>query len=131
MNRILLLALAPLAIPAPVAAQAMDQSNMPGMQMPAPKKPAAKPTMRKPPTQRPLPAVPRASASTPARPAVAKPAPAVAGGADPHADHDMTTMPGMAMPGAPAASFRRVPGRKSAIVERRARAVFTGLCAAS
>ncbi|MFA6115529.1 MAG: copper resistance protein B [Sphingomonas sp.] len=103
MNRILLLALAPLAIPAPVAAQAMDQSNMPGMQMPAPKKPAAKPTMRKPPTQRPRPAVPRASASTPARPAVAKPAPAVAGGADPHADHDMTTMPGMAMPGAPAA----------------------------
>ena len=96
MNRILLLALAPLAIPAPVAAQAMDHSNMPGMQMPAPKKPAAKPTVRKPPTQRPRPAVPRASASTPARPAVARPAPAVAGGADPHADHDMTTMPGMA-----------------------------------
>src|SRR3546814_4777791 len=47
MKRILLLALAPLAIPVPVTAQTMDHSNMPGMQMPAPKKPAAKPAPRR------------------------------------------------------------------------------------
>ncbi len=103
MKRILLLALAPLATPVPATAQTMDHSTMPGMQMPAPRKPAAKPAVRKPPTPRPRPAVPRPPASTPARPTAAMPAPAVAGGADSHAAHDMMTMPGMAMPGAPAA----------------------------
>src|SRR3546814_18767256 len=53
MKRILLLALAPLAIPVPVTAQTMDHSNMPGMQMPAPKKPAAKPAPRRQPAAQP------------------------------------------------------------------------------
>jgi copper resistance protein B len=83
----LLLAVAPLAISAPLAAQTMDHS-MPGMQMPAPKKPAAKPaTPRRQPAvrSRQRPGAQRTPAPTPA-----------------HAGHDMATMPGMTMPDAPA-----------------------------
>lgn len=108
MKRILLLALAPLAVPVPLAAQTMDHSTMPGMQMPAPKKPAAKPAQRQQPAAQPRqrraaprkPAPPPAHAGQagPARPAETPTAPA----ADPHAGHDMATMPGMTMPDAPA-----------------------------
>src|SRR3546814_2474129 len=75
MKRILLLALAPLAIPVPVTAQTMDHSNMPGMQMPAPKKPAAKPAPRRQPA-----AQPRQRRGAPHKPA---PPPAHAGHAGP------------------------------------------------
>lgn len=103
MKRILLRALAALAIPVPVAAQTMDHSTMPGMQMPAPKKPAAKPAPRREPAAQPRQrrGAPRKPVSRPAhteqagpaRPAETAPAPAV----DPHAGHDMATMPGMGM----------------------------------
>lgn len=104
MKRLLLLALVPLAIPAPVAAQAMDHSNMPGMQMPAPKKPAAKPAPRRQPAAQPRQrrAAPRKPAPTPAHAGHASSAETPAPAADPHAGHDMATMPGMTMPDAPA-----------------------------
>lgn len=95
MKRLLLLALVPLAIPAPVAAQAMDHSNMPGMRMPAPKKPAAKPAPRRQPAA-------RKPAPTPAHAGHASSAETPAPAADPHAGDDMATMPGMTMRDAPA-----------------------------
>lgn len=104
MKCLLLLALVPLAIPAPVAAQAMDHSNMPGMRMPAPKKPAAKPAPRRQPAAQPRQrrAAPRKPAPTPAHAGHASSAETPAPAADPHAGHDMATMPGMPMPDAPA-----------------------------
>ncbi|KQX24136.1 MULTISPECIES: copper resistance protein B [unclassified Sphingomonas] len=107
MKRILLLALAPLAIPVPLAAQTMDHSTMPGMQMPTPKKPAAKPAPRRQPAAQPSQrrAAPRKPAPPPARAGhagPARPAEAPAPATDPHAGHNMATMPGMTMPDAPA-----------------------------
>jgi copper resistance protein B len=73
MNEAFLLVLIPVLWTAPAVAQPMDP-NMPGMAMPASKaKPATKPKTKK---------------------AVAKPRAA----ADPHAGHEMSSMPGMAMP---------------------------------
>ena len=109
---VLIAAAAPFALAAPAAAQ-MNHANMPGMKMPAPKKPAAKkPSAKKPAARKP--AATKAAAkgkasqktqpaaaarAAPKRAAQAKPA------ADPHAGHDMSSMPGMAMPtqGKPAA----------------------------
>lgn len=103
MNRIAWLAAVPLVISAPIAAQTMDHSMpgmaMPGMQMPpAKKKPVAKRAARKP-----APARRRAAG----RPSLERPAKAAAGpsspvGADPHAGHNMATMPGMVLPDGPA-----------------------------
>ncbi len=93
-----------LAVPA--TAQQMDHSNMPGMKMPAPQKPAARKPAVKPATKPPArrtanpSARPRSGAATrtpaavPRKPAAKSPSPA----ADPHAGHDMATMPGMATP---------------------------------
>lgn len=89
----LLLAAAPLALSAPLAAQTMDHS-MPGMQMPAAKKPAAKPK----PKARP----PRARRARPAGPKASPPA--AAPHTDPHAGHDMSKMPGMPTSGSQGAS---------------------------
>lgn len=94
MNRLALIALAPLALAAPAFAQPMDP-NMPGMKMPMPAAHA--------------PAKPRKAH---ARPRTAKPAPAKATSvmapipgmtgmampADPHASADTGSMPGMTMP---------------------------------
>ena len=109
---------AALGLASPVAAQ-MDHSNMPGMKMPpsntpAVKKPAAKkPAAKKPAATKPVArkASPKPAArSTPpaktgsgAKPAANQPAKPPAPAtivADPHAGHDMTTMPGMNTPGA-------------------------------
>lgn len=76
MTRLALLAVAPLLVAAPAAAQQMDHSQMPGMAMPAQAAPAAQPQ-------------PAPSAASPAAPA-----PAVQG----------APMPGMAMPAQPAAT---------------------------
>lgn len=81
------------AVVSPAAAQ-MDHSKMPGMTMPAPakkpvaKKPAAKKAVAK------KPAVKKPVAKKPAsRKAPPKKRPAAAVPADPHAGHDMSTMP--------------------------------------
>lgn len=97
---LLLAAAASLAIPAPAAAQ-VDHSNMPGMKMPMPaKKPAAKkpvakkPAAKKPAAKKPVakkPAVKKAA--TPSKKRTAAPA-------DPHAGHDMSTMPSQPAPAA-------------------------------
>lgn len=92
-----------MVLAAPAAAQQMDHSNMPGMKMPAPQKPAARKPAAKPAAKAPArrTAKPRSGAATqkpsasPRKPVTESPAPA----ADPHAGHDMSTMPGMAMPG--------------------------------
>lgn len=95
----LLLAAAPLALSAPLTAQTMDHSmpgmNMPGMQMPAAKKPAAKPKPKARPT-------PRARGARQTRPKAS--APVAAPHTDPHAVHDMSTMPGMPTSGSQGAS---------------------------
>ncbi len=89
-----------LVLAAPAAAQQMDHSNMPGMKMPAPQKPASRKPAAKPAAKAPArraatpPAKPRSGTAAPRKPAVKTAAPA----ADPHAGHDMSTMPGMAMP---------------------------------
>lgn len=97
----LLAAAAGLAIATPAAAQ-MDHSNMPGMKMPMPAKkaPAKKPAAKKPAAKKPVakkaPAKkPAAQKAAPKKAAPKKPA---AKAADPHAGHDMTSMPGMEMP---------------------------------
>lgn len=121
----LFLAVGPLAMSAPLAAQSMDHSmpdmNMPGMEMPV-KKPAAKPKPKAPatPSRRPSrPAKPKAAAREATErahegqgasaakgmqdmpmPQAEKPA-ADDAGQDPQAGHDMSAMPGMAMPMAP------------------------------
>ena len=110
---------AALALATPAAAQQMDHSNMPGMSMPGmkmpAKKPAAKPAARKPAAKRATSAarpaarsqakpaakprarpVSRGSSTATRRPSAANAAPV----ADPHAGHDMSSMPGMAAPGA-------------------------------
>ncbi|GBH31728.1 copper resistance protein B [Sphingobium limneticum] len=103
---------AALGLATPAAAQ-MDHSNMPGMKMPPPKTPAVKkPVTKKPAATKPgarkksvKPAArstPRAKAGSGAKPAAGRSAKPPAPGtvvADPHAGHNMTTMPGMATPG--------------------------------
>lgn len=69
----------------PAVAQTMDHMHMPGMTMPA--RPAAKP-VRKP--TKPAARVPAKRPPKPPARAAAAP--------DPHAGHDMSSMPGMAMP---------------------------------
>lgn len=73
--------------PLPAVAQTMDHSmHMPGMTMPA--RPAAKPARK--PAAKPKPAAPvKRATKRPAKPSTAP---------DPHAGHDMSAMPGMAMP---------------------------------
>ncbi len=95
-----------MVLAAPATAQQMDHSNMPGMKMPAPQKPASRKPAAKPAAKAPArraakpPAKPRSGAAaqtpsaSPRKPVAKTPAPA----ADPHAGHDMSTMPGMAMP---------------------------------
>ncbi len=104
-----LLAAAALVSAAPAAAQ-MDHSKMPGMTMPMPAKkppakkmPASKPTVKQPSAKKPVSKTP-ATNPAPRKAAPRKPAAApmsskpAAQAADPHAGHDMTAMPGMAMP---------------------------------
>ena len=89
MTRFALLALVPLAIAAPAAAQ--DMGPMPGMTMPAPK-------------AKPIPAKKRPVAKPPA-----------AAPSDPHAGHDMSTMPGMTPPApVPQAPDAAIAGMKGA-----------------
>ena len=114
----LLIGAAPLALAAPATAQSMQ--NMPGMNMPAAqppakKKPAAKPasqakrTTAAKPAARPAPAKRRAPAAKrkPAAhdmsgmgdmPGMDMPAGKTPPAAGPHVGHDMSSMPGMAMP---------------------------------
>ncbi|WP_423140839.1 copper resistance protein B [Parablastomonas sp. CN1-191] len=95
------------------AASAQDHSMMPGMSMPGMKMPPAKKAVtRKPPAKRPVPKTPAPGVKpTPKKPAAKKPVarkPAVrkpaAGAAtatktaNPHAGHNMSSMPGMEMP---------------------------------
>ena len=88
--RIALLGAAAMAftLAAPAAAQ-VDHSNMPGMKMPAPaKKPAAKkPVAKKPAAKKPA-----------AKKAATSPKKRTAAPADPHAGHDMSTMPAQPAP---------------------------------
>ena len=98
---LLLAAAASLAIAAPAAAQ-MDHSKMPGMKMPA-KKPAAKtPVVKKPVAKKAVakkpvakkPVAKKAVAKKPvAKKAPAGKRPAAPAAVDPHAGHDMSTMP--------------------------------------
>lgn len=100
MNRTaLLLLLLPMVWAAPAAAQPMDP-NMPGMNMSAAKaKPAAKHTTHKR-LSRKAPAAANAGHDMSKMPGMAMPAaPAQTG---PHAGHDMSAMPGTAMPAGPA-----------------------------
>lgn len=97
MSRFAMIALIPLALATPVAAQTMDHSSMPGMAMPAgPSKPAHKAK----PKAKAKPAVPARRAASPKAPAKSAPA------ADAHAGHTMpggsapmdhSAMPGMSM----------------------------------
>jgi copper resistance protein B len=96
-----LIAVASLGYTVPASAQAMNHSmpgmNMPSMQMPAKPKPkAAKkaPATRKAPAKKPA---PKARTASPAA-AASRSTPAT----DPHAGHDMSSMPGMEMPNAQA-----------------------------
>ncbi len=102
-----LAAAAPFAIAAPAEGQSMQGMNMQGMNMPGMHHPAPAPPRRA--ARRPAPARPaaqrqaqRRSAARPARPAQRR-AP-VRRQAQPHAGHDMSSMPGMQAPatGAPA-----------------------------
>ena len=90
---LLLAAAAPLAIAAPVAAQ-IDHSNMPGMKMPmSAKKPAAKkPAAKKPVATKPAAKKPVLK-KVGAKKASAAKRPAAPAAVDPHAGHDMSTMP--------------------------------------
>lgn len=94
MNRLVLIALAPMLLAAPAAAQPMDHSAMPGMQMPAKAKPPARPSAKKPVSAVPAPAAkdPHAGHAMPAAPAVgARPEPPAPGGpAMDHAGHTPT-----------------------------------------
>ena len=107
---VLIAAVAPFALAAPAAAQ-MDHSNMPGMKMPAAKPAAKKPAAKKAPAKK-APAKkagakksvaqqparrPAAAKKAAAKPATRKPAPARPA-ADPHAGHDMSSMPKAAAP---------------------------------
>ena len=86
MNRLALLGLIPLALAAPAAAQEMGP--MPGMTMP--------------------PAPPKAAAKPAVKPAAAKPKPAKS--ADPHAGHDMSSMPAPAAPEVTGHDMQAMPG---------------------
>jgi uncharacterized protein involved in copper resistance len=98
-SRSLLLAgLASVIVASPVFGQSMDHSmhNMPGMSMPA--KPAAKATSKPARKATAKPAPKRKATGRRAAPRRAQAAPARA--ADPHAGHDMSSMPGMGSPAA-------------------------------
>ncbi|HEX7822056.1 copper resistance protein B [Sphingobium sp. AN558] len=128
---LLLISAAPLALAAPAGAQSMQ--NMPGMNMPAAqpaakKKPAARPasqakrTTAARPAARSAPAKRRAPAAKPKpaaqdmsgmgdMPGMDMPASKTPPAADAHAGHDMSSMPGMAMPEpAGAATGHAMPG---------------------
>ena len=105
----LLGAAASLAVSVPALAQHAGH-NMPGMNMPMPAKPAAKkkavakkPAAKKPAAKKPA-AKPAAKKAPAKKAAVKKTAPRKAApkpAADPHAGHDMSSMPGMNMPAEP------------------------------
>ena len=109
MTRLILLLAASALVATPAVAQHAGH-NMPGMKMPMPSKPAAK---KKPAVKKPAAKKPTAKKAT--KKAAAKKAPAKKGtakkttvkkataqpAADPHAGHDMSTMPGMEMPAQP------------------------------
>jgi copper resistance protein B len=109
-----LIAAALLGYAASANAQAMDHSmpgmNMPGMQMPA--KPKPKASKPKTPAAREAPAKKPATKARTAPPATSKPTKPAA---DPHAGHDMGSMPGMQMPpdeapAAPVQDMSTMPG---------------------
>ncbi len=105
---VLLGAAASLALTAPAAAQ--HEGHMPGMPMPAKKPPAKKPTVKKPAVKKaavkkPAARKPAAKKAAPAKKAAAKKpmakkprAKKAEPAADPHAGHDMSTMPAQAPP---------------------------------
>lgn len=96
----LLAATASVAVAAPAAAQ-MNHSNMPGMTMPMPAKkaPAKKPAAKKTIAKKPIAKKPAAKKAGPKKPVAQKGATKPA---DPHAGHDMSSMPGMQTPAASA-----------------------------
>lgn len=98
---LLVTAAATLAIAAPAAAQ-MDHSKMPGMNMPMPaKKPAAKkPAVKKATSKKAAKATQPARKKSGPKKAAAKRTPTTkpASAADPHAGHDMSTMPAQQQP---------------------------------
>lgn len=96
----LLAATASVAVAAPAAAQ-MNHSNMPGMTMPMPAKkaPAKKPAEKKTIAKKPIAKKPAAKKAGPKKPVAQKGATKPA---DPHAGHDMSSMPGMQTPAASA-----------------------------
>ncbi|QDP19045.1 copper resistance protein B [Sphingomonas xanthus] len=96
----LLAATASVAVAAPAAAQ-MNHSNMPGMTMPMPAKkaPAKKPAAKKTIAKKPMAKKPAAKKAGPKKPVAQKGATKPA---DPHAGHDMSSMPGMQTPAASA-----------------------------
>lgn len=113
MSRFALIALIPLALATPVAAQTMDHSSMPGMAMPAePSKPAQKAKPK--PKAKPAATAPARRAAPPKAAATAPPA------ADSHAAHtqpgaaapmDHSAMPGMSMPApSPGQTSGAMPG---------------------
>ncbi|WEK02034.1 MAG: copper resistance protein B [Candidatus Sphingomonas phytovorans] len=116
MSPLLLLATASaIALAPPAAAQTMDHSSMPGMAMPAKVKPKAKPATRSgKPKAKPVskaarkPIVPIATPDCPPEHAAmghctpAGSTPPAPTPTDPHAGHDMSSMPGMSRPAAPA-----------------------------
>jgi copper resistance protein B len=119
MNRLALIALAPLAFSAPALAQPMDPS-MPGMSMPmatpmAPAKPAAKPHPKGPKHEAPSAAPASPTDSMPGMAGMAMPS-------DHSGDHDMAAMPGMKAPSAgagagamPGMSMPAAPGAPDAM----------------
>lgn len=105
----LLAAAAPLAIAAPAEAQSMQGMNMPGMNMPGMHHPAPAPQTRRPARRAvpPRPAARRQAQRPPAARATARPAQRrapVRRQAQPHAGHDMSSMPGMQAPAAAASA---------------------------
>lgn len=96
----LLAATASVAVAAPAAAQ-MNHSNMPGMTMPMPAKkaPAKKPAAKKTIAKKPIAKKPAAKKAGPKKSVAQKGATKPA---DPHAGHDMSSMPGMQTPAASA-----------------------------
>lgn len=96
-----LISLLPLMLGAPVLAQTMDHSMMPGMQMPAPSAkpaaknpPATKPAVKKKAARKKAAAKPMTAnpAAKPATDVMATPSTASSAAVDPHAGHDMSAM---------------------------------------
>ena len=110
MNRVLSLSFVTLMFATPAAAQSMGNMAMPGMSMPMPGKVAAKPAKAGPAHKKTRPARSKARHAHPAAaPAMAN-MPGMGAKQPPNAAHDMSSMPGMKMPAAGAASMKDMPG---------------------